>query len=682
MNFLNPWFAAAVAAVVIPTLVLLYFLKLRRREQTVATTLLWKKAIQDLQVNAPFQRLRKNLLLLLQLLVLGCGVFALARPIVKSTVSKEKSVVLLVDRSASMNTREGDRTRLSLAKEQGVRLVRTLNQTGADWLSWFGAAPAKTRVMVISFADRAQVIAPFTTNMTDVERLINEIEPSESSTNLREALELAEAYMMQTRIEQTPESAESASRLVLLSDGCVGSLPDVVLRAGSPQWIKIGEAVDNVGITSFRFQRSYEQPEIVSVFLQVQNFGPQPVTTDVTLFVDGRLFAGEARGTVQTVNLAPARRRDLPKSDEPAASAPAPAPSEAIGGDSTSISFELTIDRAAMLEARLARDDALEADNRAWVIIPPPRKLQVLLVSAKNPFLERVLSFLPIEKYKYLTPAQYEAAPKSEIEADGRSLYDVVIFDKYDTDRLPVGNYLFVAGIPKVTGIEVTGEADPHLLMWWDDTHPVLRHVDLEYVFAAKSNIVKLPREAETLIEGPQGPVLVRYSRDGRQYLLLTTALESTTWVTKPSFPIFTYNALRFLGSSAGVSSQETTHPGDALRIALPAGRDTAVLARPDTHKASLRADATGIVRYSGTDVVGVYTVEDSGDPPQRYVVNLENAPESDIVAPPGFSVGGRPVEKGEGIKVSTPEVWRWFVGAALAIALLEWYIYNRRVMI
>jgi hypothetical protein len=69
------------AAVSVPLLLLLYFLKLKRREQIVSSTLLWKRAVQDLQVNAPFQRLRRNILLLLQLLVLLAILLALAGPI-------------------------------------------------------------------------------------------------------------------------------------------------------------------------------------------------------------------------------------------------------------------------------------------------------------------------------------------------------------------------------------------------------------------------------------------------------------------------------------------------------------------------------------------------------------------------------------------------------------------------
>ena len=80
-HFLN-WQAAAIAAAVaIPALLVLYFLKLRRREMPVSSTILWRKAIQDLQVNAPFQKLRRNLLLLLQLLLLLLLILALAKPV-------------------------------------------------------------------------------------------------------------------------------------------------------------------------------------------------------------------------------------------------------------------------------------------------------------------------------------------------------------------------------------------------------------------------------------------------------------------------------------------------------------------------------------------------------------------------------------------------------------------------
>ncbi|MBN2445180.1 MAG: BatA and WFA domain-containing protein, partial [Phycisphaerae bacterium] len=302
MTFLSPWVAAGIAAVVVPALVLLYFLKLRRREEPISSTFLWKRAVQDLQVNAPFQRLRRNLLLLLQLLVLAGAILALARPMIETTVPDEASLILLIDHSASMNTREEDCTRLELAKEQAVGLVRQLNRTGSSWFS-FGSDTPQTRVMVIEFAERASVVAPFTTNTTDLVDVIENIEPTDAPTNLHEALTLAEAYV-------DPDEVQQGSKAILFSDGRVADLDQVRLRYGALEYIPIGETRDNVGITALRVQRNYEQPELVSVFMQVQNFGSEPVTTDISLFIDNRLQRVQevrlAAGEVDTPTTSPA----------------------------------------------------------------------------------------------------------------------------------------------------------------------------------------------------------------------------------------------------------------------------------------------------------------------------------------------------------------------------------------
>src|ERR1051325_6966758 len=143
-HFLNIGPAAIAAAIAIPALVILYFLKLRRREMEVSSTLLWKKAIQDLQVNAPFQKLRRNLLLVLQLAMLLALCVALTRPVTFLTRSARKSTVILIDRSASMNANDienGKRTRLEEAKRQAKDLVSTMERGSA--------------AMVIAFDDQA-----------------------------------------------------------------------------------------------------------------------------------------------------------------------------------------------------------------------------------------------------------------------------------------------------------------------------------------------------------------------------------------------------------------------------------------------------------------------------------------------------------------------------------------------
>src|ERR1700722_13105945 len=128
-HFLNSWPAAVAAAIAVPALLILYFLKLRRREMVVPSTLLWRKAIQDLQVNAPFQKLRRNLLLLLQLLLLLALLLAFSRPVTSYRPPPGAVSVILIDRSASMSARDmNEHSRLEEAKKRAKELVDSMGK--------------------------------------------------------------------------------------------------------------------------------------------------------------------------------------------------------------------------------------------------------------------------------------------------------------------------------------------------------------------------------------------------------------------------------------------------------------------------------------------------------------------------------------------------------------------------
>src|SRR5688500_994128 len=149
----------------------------------VGSTLLWKKAIQDLQINSPFQRLRRNLLLLLQLLIVLALLFALARPVSEGTAVAGEKTVILIDRSASMSAEDGEGgTRLDEAKQRAKALVGTMRR-GAQ-------------AMVIAFADRPDIVQPFTGDTASLKASIDAIVPSDRPTRLNATYEIANRNMM------------------------------------------------------------------------------------------------------------------------------------------------------------------------------------------------------------------------------------------------------------------------------------------------------------------------------------------------------------------------------------------------------------------------------------------------------------------------------------------------------
>ncbi|HSJ53412.1 MAG TPA: BatA domain-containing protein, partial [Anaerolineae bacterium] len=100
MGFLAP--AAFILALLFPVIVAMYLLKLRRTEQVVSSIYLWRRMVRDLEANAPWQRLRRNLLLLLQLLFLAALVLAIARPFSWAEGATGEALILILDTSASM----------------------------------------------------------------------------------------------------------------------------------------------------------------------------------------------------------------------------------------------------------------------------------------------------------------------------------------------------------------------------------------------------------------------------------------------------------------------------------------------------------------------------------------------------------------------------------------------------
>lgn len=696
MKFLSLQTALWATAIAIPLLLLLYFLKLRRIERTISSTLLWKKAVQDLQVNSPFQRLRKNLLLFLQLLVLAAVLFGLANPIANMNRVPGRRVVLLVDHSGSMNAIEADgKPRLDHAKRAAVGFVDEM--------------PADSRAMVISFADRASVVCSFTDDKRRLRELIRAIPTTDSPSRIGEAMQLAGAQGLQGEKDavgadaaQTPQAspievqlfsdgriadigggAESATSVALAADPVPRVNPgaaqaELDLRAiDRVQYFRIGESVDNVGIVAFDVRRDFERPGFLSFFVEVENFGPSAVTSDVTLSLDGKLLPGS--GAVQEVTLGPATGAKGNSSTSQAASSDTPS--------SRTILFEFEHDAEGVVTIRWERPDALAIDNSVSAPIEPPRPIRVLIVSNRpivDFWVRRPMADFGVRSVESISTKQYESAPESKLSVEGRSAYDVVILDNYDTDRLPPGNYVFFNGLPKIEGVSRGDEVVGKPLVYGRELHPLLRAVSYESIYVGRWRRLKLPAYAMPLIEGEDSTVAALLADPGHRYVILAFDLLESDFSFRPSFPMFLQNIVGYLAGGGVSETGRMARPGETVSIPVPGAAEKLTVRRPDGTEQTLETGGRMTMQFASTRDVGIFraTFDDAKKSGEAFTVNLLDATESRIEPNKEVAMAGQRAESVEDARKVPQTLWPYAVAAALAFVILEWWVYNRRVMV
>lgn len=650
MEFLTPLVGLYAAAAAVPLLLLLYFLKLKRHEAIVSSTLLWKRAVRDLQVNAPFQRLRRNLLLLLQLLALAAILLALAGPVLDLQRGPGRRYVLLIDRSASMNATDVTPTRLDAAKAQAKAFVASMRS--GSTLSW---RDQSDHAMVIAFDQRAGVACSFTSDKRQLAARIDAIEPGDGVSRLGEAVTVARAFAQSSSAEANGKSGEKPAQLVLFSDGRIADLEGVVVGPDELVFHRIGESQDNVGITAMNARRSYEQPQEVEIFASLANFGTEPVTRDVQLAVGGNVHA------VRSVTIPGC---EAETGDDPFR------PGEA------AVNFSLSHGEAGVLEVRQLGRDALACDDAAWSVLDPPRRLSVLLVTQGNAVLESALKACPIARLDPCTPAGFDALDPALFAA--RQQYDVVVLDNHVPAHLPQCRYLVFGAPPRGIDVNSPGEVENQLVVDWRSQHPVLQYVNMTNLVAVKSHRLVLPRDAEVLAEFNESPAVALLRRHGSTYLIAGFDILQSNWPFEPSFVLFCYNALGFLGTETGNGRRHALAVGEPITIENVSGETTFTVVCPDGAEVEMQADPSGVVRFPGTYRVGVYTARTLEGPPRFYAVNLLEPQESRIEPKGKIELAGAAVSAQEqGVQRANVPLWPLLTLVALALVCIEWLAYN-----
>lgn len=742
MNFLSPTTAAIAGAVAIPTLLILYFLKLRRRDMEISSTLLWKKAIQDLQANAPFQKLRRNILLFLQMIALLIAIFALAQPELSPAVSRTTNHIILIDRSASMNAVDPDAqaglTRLELAKRKAIEIVDGLQDPGL-----FDRSGAREQAMVIAFDTTADPVQPFTSSKSALRAAIRAIEPTDAPADVGRAFLTAKAYTGRQKFEDQVERDQETGRgfvpatpgatLHLVSDGRLRDVSKVSAELqDSVVYHMVGSAESaNLGITALSARRPFNDPGQIDIFVQIQNASLVDQRVEVELVIEGQTVAVEEVG-IPGLTLEP-NRAD-------------PEAGMVRRTNFNGPTFKIRRSKSGVATVRVRSDaqDALATDNSASIILPPAQRLNVALVSEGNLFIQTVLEGLDLSSLELLTPGAYQRL----LDAGEAEKYDAVILDGVlpivtsrsesvaeeagqgasekaeegaeqgaeggttpDLDvvggagvvtrrgpGLPAGRFLVLGAVPTPPlGVVEEGLVQNAVFVDWRRDHPALQNAGLSRVNVSRTRGFRLAKDSPVRIIAyhQEGPAIAEVTGSATRAIIVPFDPVNSDWPFDVGWPLFIASSILYLADAdTSDLGGEMVTPGSTLSTRLPFGAEDIRLREPNGREVPLQQGRDGRVEFGPVRVSGIYEVSWSGAgfatdlttgdrSLRRIAANLLDPNESDVASAEKLPLRNQIITAGtQAQALVSRKLWPWFVGVAVLVILFEWWVYNRKVYI
>ncbi|MEO5768000.1 MAG: VWA domain-containing protein [Polyangia bacterium] len=626
----------------------LYLLQPRRRRVVVPFVGLWLSSPGDSLADRLGRRLRRFASFALQLTILGLVLLAAGDVHRRGEQAAARSVLILIDRSASMQATDEAGSRLERARTLARQIIAGLGQ--------------EDRALVATFGGE---VWPLTGLESDHGRLADAVDGVSASD---ETGDLAGA-LSSLSVEAPLLRGHPHPTAVVISDfaggGQAGATWQAFARALGPEiaptFVSVGRRRNNVGIVAFSGRRLSADPSSVEaeLVLAAQSFRDTP--SEVTLTIT----AGPQR--------TPVARRMLRL--EAGARAVTTFSDLAVADDRLQAVLEDT-------------GDDLALDDRAYAVLPRAPPVTVLVVGDRNLYLEGALLGLEISgalRVDRLSAAALEASRTRW------AAHDLVIFDGVTPQPAPsAGAFLYLDPHgPGNPWPERAGEVADPVVTNVLRAHPLLQQVSLSDLnVTAARRLTLRPGDLAVAAAAQQALIVARSGPTLRQ-VAVAFDIRRSDLPLRSAFPLFIANSISWLSRQtppaplsfvAGATARIPVPPergalsGDQVEVRLPEGRVLRVPVIDDVLTVSLAH-------------VGLVAVRDlKGRVLVHAAVNLASAAESDLgprTPPVGRQQQDPPGVVGDGAPAPTRRPW-WvaMVLVALALALLEWVTFHRRLTV
>lgn len=617
MNILNP-IALLFALLAIP-IILLYILRLQRREQKVSSTLLWRQVVLDREANTLWQKLRRNLLLILQLATLAFLVFALLRPYISLPGGLNGRLIVLMDASASMRATDVLPSRFDAAKEQARNLI-----------SGMGVGDEMSLILVDS---NPRALTGITSDRGELLAALDASKASLGQANWAAAISLGSA------------TANEQSTFIVISDGAHAE--DLKLLQRQTRFVPIGVNGDNLSISTLSLRKTLRG---LAAFVRVTNNGKQDDDSLVSLRADNGTLL-DAR----TVKIPAGQSISWTINDI----------------DANTASVRASIDKAS--------HNNLAADDVVYAVSANTALRRALLVTRGNRFLEQALANLPnIQVSRAVTTGvttldsrPFDVYILDSMNADLSALpprANVLFIGPQQvftaTDTFSNTGYVRTVPHPIAQSLNwrtVNVQATPLIeAPAW--LKPVIQSQGGPLLFAGEFPAELAGKDSE--------PPLQRV-------VVLPFELRRSDLPLQLAFPILMLNSIEWLAPPQGMTIPASVKPGEVVN--LPRGAQVSL---PDTSAlggTTVTVDQRG---FANTDALGPYAVT-FGDVSGAFAVNFFNSIESEISPNPQLVIGEQKENESNILTnntLSQRELWRWLAALALLVLFVEWWVYQRGV--
>lgn len=250
MSFFNP--LGFLALLGIPLIIVMYILKEKHKEVKVPSSFLWKKAMASANAKKPWQKLRKNILMIIQIFAVIIIALVLAKPYIKGGKDAAHYIIVM-DTSASMSSVDTQPTRFEFAKKEAEKII---NNSSPD-----------TYFTVISANNNPYALTEHTQGRENAISIIEKLNPSLESCDIQSTLEII----------KTIKSSNDGNVYMFTDTGIdIGDITDM-------QVISVKSSDENTGITLLSENNG-------NVLVKVQNNGNELSKRNVTLYNDNNII--------------------------------------------------------------------------------------------------------------------------------------------------------------------------------------------------------------------------------------------------------------------------------------------------------------------------------------------------------------------------------------------------------